>query len=306
MGLFWATPTNTDSNSNSSTTKTSGSKLELESNCPYLKGKNSSKDNANVSTTPFENILQRQNNSISNEANNQDSLDPLNHLPKDLSLSELPGQSIDLPKERSISSIPKGNTNTLWEYPSPQQMYNAMVRKGKIDVSTGEEIEKETVISMVDVHNFLNEGCWDEILKWEKPYTEKSNYKPTLLKFIGKPDQYSPRAKAIHYLSMILPNHFSNELPFDRHDWFVLRKTDPNTPIDQGTTTNASVDGVTPGFKVIRYVIDFYGGPDDKNGMPTFNLDVRPALDSLTNVCDRFNHQYQRFNQKRSIDPKKS
>ena len=31
----------------------------------------------------------------------------------------------------------------------------------------------------------------------------------------------------------------------------------------------------------------FYGGPDDENGMPTFHVDVRPALDSLDNAKDR-------------------
>ena len=58
-----------------------------------------------------------------------------------------------------------------------------MIRKGKIDPNTGEEIPEDAVESMVNVHNFLNEGCWQEILDWEKPYTEKSKIEPKLLKF---------------------------------------------------------------------------------------------------------------------------
>jgi len=49
----------------------------------------------------------------------------------------------------------------MWEYPSPQQMYNAMIRKGYDDTPA------EHVESMVAVHNFLNEGAWREIENWE-------------------------------------------------------------------------------------------------------------------------------------------
>jgi hypothetical protein len=48
-----------------------------------------------------------------------------------------------------------------WEYPSPQQFYNALVRKGW-------ETPEEHVETMVDIHNFLNERAWMEVLKWEK------------------------------------------------------------------------------------------------------------------------------------------
>lgn len=40
-------------------------------------------------------------------------------------------------------------------------MYNAMLRKGYTDTPT------DAVESMVAVHNFLNEGAWEEIVTWE-------------------------------------------------------------------------------------------------------------------------------------------
>lgn len=61
-------------------------------------------------------------------------------------------------------------------------------------------------------------------------------------------------------------NHLfsSYELPFDRHDWIVDRCG-----------------------KDVRYIIDYYdgGSPDDKYRFAI--LDVRPALDSPTNIWDR-------------------
>lgn len=38
----------------------------------------------------------------------------------------------------------------------------------------------------------------------------------------------------------------------------------------------------------MRYVIDYYGGEEnDNDDVPVFNLDVRPALDSVSAVKDR-------------------
>lgn len=81
------------------------------------------------------------------------------------SLAQTPLDNSDqLPTERSLSSIPRsvdtGRTET-WEYPSPQQFYNALVRKGW-------ETPVEHVETMVEIHNFLNERAWGEVLKWEE------------------------------------------------------------------------------------------------------------------------------------------
>src|SRR4051794_28139515 len=57
-----------------------------------------------------------------------DKLNPLNQMPELANLRQ-PGQSLDLPTVRTESSIPR-DTAEKWEYPSPQQFYNALVRKG--------------------------------------------------------------------------------------------------------------------------------------------------------------------------------
>lgn len=86
-------------------------------------------------------------------------LNPLNQMP---SLANAPqhGQSMELPTERSESSIPRDGSEK-WQYPSPQQFYNALVRKGW-------ETPEEHIEVMVEIHNFLNEQAWQEVLKWEK------------------------------------------------------------------------------------------------------------------------------------------
>lgn len=51
----------------------------------------------------------------------------------------------------------------------------------------------------------------------------------------------------------------STEPPFDRHDWYVTRKF-----------YDRQVE--------IRYIIDYYEGPEEPTGEPVFYLDVRPAM----------------------------
>ena len=88
-----------------------------------------------------------------------ETLSPLNQMP---TLSQAPAahQLAALPTDRSTSSIPRDEASR-WEYPSPQQFYNALVRKGW-------ETPEEHVEMMVQIHNFLNEQAWLEILKWER------------------------------------------------------------------------------------------------------------------------------------------
>jgi cytochrome c heme-lyase len=87
-----------------------------------------------------------------------DALDPRNHIPT-LTQERALSQTIDLPTERTTSSIPRDAAGN-WEYPSPQQFYNALVRKGW-------ETPENEVETMVQIHNFLNEKAWDEVHKWE-------------------------------------------------------------------------------------------------------------------------------------------
>ncbi|GCE97549.1 holocytochrome c synthase [Zygosaccharomyces mellis] len=278
MGWFWADPVVDHCSKAPSTLQASSSP-----SCPVMHRSSNVKPETSACPVMHHNSKPTENEPIG--------LNPLNNMPAFLSANKQQGQTLDLPTERTTSSIPKGdNTNEHWEYPSPQQMYNAMLRKGKIDPNTGEEIPEDAVESMVQVHNFLNEGCWQEVLEWEKPHSQETQLEPKLLKFTGKPGQLTPRARYYGILSKLFPNYFEGEPPFDRHDWLVLR-ADP-----------MSADPENPGYRKIRYVIDFYGGADDEEGMPTFHLDVRPALDNITNAKDRFTRYYRELKEKYNKD----
>jgi cytochrome c heme-lyase len=170
---------------------------------------------------------------------------------------------VALPVDRTVSSIPR-DAKEKWEYPSPQQFYNALVRKGW-------ETPEEHVETMVDIHNFLNEEAWNEVMKWEKRVSGRGEEQPLetmpyLTRFQGKPGQLSPKARFHLFLGWLLPTRFSSDPPFDRHDWVVKR---PDTGEE------------------VRYVIDYYSAPDRPDGSPVFSLDVRPALDSFGSVSTR-------------------
>ncbi|KAG8987809.1 holocytochrome c synthase [Tulasnella sp. 427] len=190
-------------------------------------------------------------------------LNPHNNMPSDLTHMPSPGQTMALPTERVVSSIPRPAEDSevstgKWEYPSPQQFYNALVRKGW-------ETPEEHVETMVEIHNFLNEEAWNEVLKWEKRWSG-SEEAPELARLHGKPGELSPKARMHMSLAWLFPSKFHDEPPFDRHDWIIRR---PSTGEE------------------VRYVIDYYSAPDNPDGSPVFSLDVRPALDSVGSVTQR-------------------
>lgn len=152
-------------------------------------------------------------------------LNPLNYMPSNISQSRAANQKAVLPTERTTSSIPRGDAETNWEYPSPQQMYNAMLRKGYDDTP------EDAVESMVAVHNFLNEGAWAEIVEWERRFakgllhgmqacsrgeepcvpsssSEEDNLKPRLVRFQGRPGEMTPKAKLLQAMGQIYPSGF--------------------------------------------------------------------------------------------------
>jgi len=206
----------------------------------------------------------------------------LNYMFSDLSQDRAKGQSIALDTEREPSTIPKGSGDGNWEYPSPQQMYNALLRKGYHDT------DPDHVTSMVAVHNFLNEGAWNEIRTWEGLFSNglsdawkkcqrgEQNIDasvtdaadPKLVRFQGRPKDMTPKAAMVQFMGKIWPSAFKTDPPFDRHDWYVQRKVG-----DQ--------------VKEVRYVIDYYEGPEEPSGEPVFYLDVRPALDSPVLAMER-------------------
>ncbi|KAF2644877.1 hypothetical protein P280DRAFT_443994 [Massarina eburnea CBS 473.64] len=222
-------------------------------------------------------------------------LNPLNNMPFDLSNSRAENQSQALPLSREASTIPKED-GSLWEYPSPQQMYNAMLRKGYQDTPT------DAVESMVAVHNFLNEGAWAEIMAWERRFgrglgegykicsrgeenanamlgtaenpfdttswPSKSVPPPKLLRFTGRPTEPTPKSQMLQFMSWAWPSKYGTPAPFDRHDWFVQRHSEN-------------------GAEEVRYVIDYYEGEPEATGEPVFYLDVRPAVDGPRGAAER-------------------
>ncbi|KAH8914209.1 cytochrome c and c1 heme-lyase [Atractiella rhizophila] len=231
---------------------------------------------------------------VKHEASSSGALNPLNKMP-DLPQTQAAGQQSVLSTSRTTSSIPKpANTGSSssacpvahtssssgcpvskdasgslsevkedkWEYPSPQQFYNALVRKGW-------ETPEESVDMMVQIHNWLNERAWLEVRKWEvrHPHGELSQ----LAKFEGRPGDLSPKARWHLFMGSLFPSRYNTIRPFDRHDWVVLRP---------------SMNGAEPP-KLQRYVIDYYALPDDREGNPVFSLDVRPALDNWESVALR-------------------
>lgn len=152
-------------------------------------------------------------------------LNPLNYMFSSISQEPAPNQAIALPTERDPSSIPKGTGDGNWEYPSPQQMYNALLRKGYTDTDI------TAVESMVAVHNFLNEGAWNEIVEWERRFGKglmrgweimkrgeenapmmlrrleaqenDPEPQPTLIRFQGRPKDMTPKAALLQVLGRI-------------------------------------------------------------------------------------------------------
>ncbi|KAF5387344.1 hypothetical protein D9757_005813 [Collybiopsis confluens] len=185
------------------------------------------------------------------------SLSSLNQMPS-LSQVRAPNQTLDLPTSRTESSILR-DSSAKWEYPSPQQFYNALVRKGW-------ETPEEHIETMVEIHNFLNEQAWQEVLKWEQRATNGNTADVQLARFKGRPGELSPKARFWMLAGWLFPSRFNTEPPFDRHDWIVQR---PKTGEE------------------VRYVIDYYSAPPEPDGSPVFSLDVRPALDSFGSVKER-------------------
>jgi len=158
-------------------------------------------------------------------------LNPLNYMFPDLSQAPAANQTISLPTSRDESSIPKGTGEGNWEYPSPQQMYNALLRKGYTDT------DATAIESMVAVHNFLNEGAWAEIVEWERRFGKglargweisrrgEANAPmemrrieareghddaepPTLLRFQGRPKEMTPRAALLQMMGRVYPSQY--------------------------------------------------------------------------------------------------
>ena len=146
-----------------------------------------------------------------------------------------------------------------------------MARKNKLDDTTEEDIP-----SVVALHNNMNEKTWAKILEWEAvldPQQPLNSQTPKLSRFLGRPSDLSPKARFKNVL-------LTHPLPFDRHDWTIVR----------------------PDGTEVRYVIDYYhdetrASEQPNSGMPNMGdreavqsilVDVRPALDSISEFKGRF------------------
>lgn len=165
-------------------------------------------------------------------------------------------QRILLDTTRQVSSIPRGTggsptpapahqhgPSNNWVYPSEQQMYNAMRKKG------WSNIPEDSIPTVLQIHNNINERTWRQIQSWEG--TDSLN----LTRFQGRPRDMTPKAFLFSYILQMY------DPPFDRHDWYVEQ------------TLNSG------GYQQ-RYVIDYYYLPPEHPDMPPIPyVDARPALD---------------------------
>jgi cytochrome c heme-lyase len=192
--------------------------------------------------------------------------DPRNNMPKVAEQKPWPGQRIPLNTHRVESVIPKAEftpehqtrvrESSSWMYPSEQQFYNAMKRKGW-------QPREEDMKIVVSIHNHVNDRAWSHVMRYEELHAGECEC-PRLKRFMGKPKELSPKATLRSYLGYALP--------FDRHDWIVDRCG-----------------------KEVRYIIDFYQGPPPPQGSGaavSMFLDARPALDSWEALADRVRLQF--------------
>ena len=223
-----------------------------------------------------------------------------------------PDQTIPLARERQVSSIPRGNTmatmndtekiphhqlihnnnnnnkkdddqshddetiDKKWVYPSEQQMFNAMRKKGWTNVP------EESIPVVLQIHNHINESTWNQILEWENATSSSSSSQVQLVRFQGRPNDISPKA---FLLSSLLRLY---NPPFDRHDWYVQNNNNNNNN-NNASSSSSGGGGQSPG-RIQRYVIDYYylEPPSSQHSnatmppsppLPIPYIDARPALD---------------------------
>ncbi len=133
-------------------------------------------------------------------------VDPRNQMPAG-NQEPWPGQQQRLSTERVQSAIPKGKGDgedgETWTYPSPQQFYNALKRKGK-----GADVSEQQVDTLVAIHNNMNDVTWQMLLEWEQWHIDRkevADNTPRLAKFMGRPFDLTPKARIKSWLGYGLP-----------------------------------------------------------------------------------------------------
>lgn len=157
---------------------------EVSSSCPV--------DHSNMEKCPVDhkgaNVSITASNPLYNAAANDMAFDHSKQI----------GQKINLSVDRATSTIPKGDftpdhqpkTAEKWVYPSEQQYFNAMKRKGY-------NPSERDIPAVLYIHNVVNEQGWSKVKEWE---AYSGNPHPKLKRFMGKPTQLSPKARLLGYL----------------------------------------------------------------------------------------------------------
>ena len=238
---------------------------EVTSGCPVMhKGGASSTSSAKTPAASSGCPVMKRSDGCASDELADTPLNPLNRMPATPAQQRAEGQSAALPTDRVQSTIPKGDGEDTWVYPSPQMFYNALVKKGK-----GGGVQEADMESVVAIHNNMNEVTWRQVLQWEDIHGAECKLPRKLVRFVGRPDELTPKATLKYYLGLA-------SKPFDRHDWTVDRC---------GTH--------------VRYIIDYYdikeNHSDDRlpktmseeGAVPSIYCDVRPAGDTVGQLMDR-------------------
>lgn len=53
--------------------------------------------------------------------------------------------------------------------------------------------------AIIAIHNTVNERAWREVLNWEKMHCKECD-DPSLKRFRGRPNDYSPKSRILNYL----------------------------------------------------------------------------------------------------------
>ena len=95
-----------------------------------------------------------------------------------------------------------------------------------------------------------------QVIAWEATLHPECVDTLKLLKFQGKPDEPTPKARARAM--------FGYSPPFDRHDWVITRCG-----------------------KEVTYLLDFYNGRRTAGRPVSMHIDARPIGDNAQDVWDR-------------------
>lgn len=160
-----------------------------------------------------------------------------------------PGQPIPLATNREQSNIPKADGG-FFMYPSEQQAYNAMLRKGKDpDVYRAKDF--------INTHNDMNERGWNQVLKYESvthPECKDVKLKRFSGDYAGRPDG-----------------------SFDRHHWLISRCGKEEATYVLDYFDKKKIDTSTMPYSNDEIEIRVFPDPED----PTSKRDTRKFQNAM-------------------------